>query len=416
LAILKALQANPVTAPYRIAVTARGKQYVLSGTVGSTQIHDAAIQTVIALGYPVADNLTVDTAEAHRVAAQALGTPVASPYGFISSGAYPYIYPPPLFGRLDDPFFGFEPPLISYPPWWGGVAARPMRDRVAQGASGSPTAQAQGPGAGGGAPAAAPAIGQPLSAPAQIELTIDTAGTALLRGVAATLADRVAIGQEVARIPGITDVVNELQVSGSNPAASSDTPPPPPVPAVPQGPSAKVPGAPRSAVEPPREPAAAQGAPISVDQEPLSRRVSEAIARRPALVAAPIKVTAGDGVVTLSGHVPTAYEAMLAFRAAEQTPGVRELIDRLEFALPNADGPSPLRDKARAEDLEPYLLAQLRRQVGSVAHVDQVRVHGDTLEIRGTVSRDDDKARVEATLRSIPLLRGFRLEPTFLAD
>src|SRR5260370_12047465 len=128
--ILQALLANPITAPYRIAVTPRGKQYVLSGKVGTGQVHHAAIQTVLTLGYPVRDDLTIDTAEAHRVAAmaQAQGARGAMPGSMIATGGFGAgssdVYPPPLFGRLDDPFFGFEPPLLSYPPWWGAVVAR----------------------------------------------------------------------------------------------------------------------------------------------------------------------------------------------------------------------------------------------------------------------------------------------------
>jgi hypothetical protein len=107
---------------------------------------------------------------------------------------------------------------------------------------------------------------------------------------------------------------------------------------------------------------------------------------------------------------------MLAFRAAQQTPGVRDVVDKLEFPVPDADQPNPLRTKGRPSDVEPYLLAQIRRQVGDLAHVDTVHVRGDTLEIRGTVARAEDTPRVEATLRSIPLLRGFRLEPDFVTD
>ena len=42
-----------------------------------------------------------------------------APSMFSQAGsAAPYIYPPPLMGRFDDPFFGFVPPLVSFPPWW----------------------------------------------------------------------------------------------------------------------------------------------------------------------------------------------------------------------------------------------------------------------------------------------------------
>ena len=37
-----------------------------------------------------------------------------------------YVYPPPLFGRLDDPFFGMVPPLVSFAPWWRRPMEGPM--------------------------------------------------------------------------------------------------------------------------------------------------------------------------------------------------------------------------------------------------------------------------------------------------
>ena len=48
-----------------------GEQYALSGRVGTKMVHDAAIRTMIALGYPVRDDLTIDTGEVNRVAAPA---------------------------------------------------------------------------------------------------------------------------------------------------------------------------------------------------------------------------------------------------------------------------------------------------------------------------------------------------------
>ncbi|WP_406695423.1 hypothetical protein V5E97_30810 [Singulisphaera sp. Ch08] len=66
--------------------------------------------------------------------------------------------------------------------------------------------------------------------------------------------------------------------------------------------------------------------------------------------------------------------------------------------------------------MEPYLTAQIRRQVGDIAHIDQVRLQGDTLEIQGTLLQQDDKARLDAILRSIPVLRGFRLESKFIVE
>ena len=149
-------------------------------------------------------------------------------------------------------------------------------------------------------------------------------------------------------------------------------------------------------------------------RDDLSDRLSRTFAERPALAGLPIKITARDGVVTLAGRVPTVYEAMLAFRAAQQTPGVREVVDRLEFVVPDGEGKNPLLQKGRPEDVEPYLTAQIRRQVDDLAHVDGVRLQGDTLTIQGTLRRGDDQARLDAILRSMAVLRGFRLEPKFV--
>ena len=117
--VLSVIRANPLTAPYAITAAWRNGTVVLAGRVGTSVIHDMAVRTVIDLGYPVRDDLVIDTAEAHRVAlAQAVGGPWSSPAAGSLVGSAPYfVYPPPLFGRLDDPFFGFEPPLVSFPPW-----------------------------------------------------------------------------------------------------------------------------------------------------------------------------------------------------------------------------------------------------------------------------------------------------------
>jgi len=104
---------------------------------------------------------------------------------------------------------------------------------------------------------------------------------------------------------------------------------------------------------------------------------------------------------------------MLAYRSVEQTPGVRDIVDQLQFPVPDEDHPNPLRQKARPDDLEPYLTSQIRRHVGDAAHIERVRSRGDVLEIRGTIGSDDDLERVLAILRSMPLLRDFRLDPGF---
>jgi len=408
--LLRSLAANPVTAPYGFSTEVRGRQVALRGRVGTKQIHDVAIQTAIALGVPVVDDLVIDTAAAHQVAAQAgyaMG-PASGPGGASGAGvigSLPYTYPPPILGRLDDPFFGFEPPSVSYPPWWNAMSARrlgPQAYPAAPGATGSeaPAGSTASP----SGPAAEPSGSAPTGPipDGTIDMVIDPRGTATLRGNVPSLADRIAIGQQIARTPGVTQVVNLLSVreQAAARAPASDTPPPPPTPY-------DAPARP----QPRANPAGAMidGPAIVADGDPVGARVTRAIAASPSLAGRPVQVKVRDGVASLSGKVPTVYEAMLAYRSAQQTPGVREVEDRLEFVVPDGSGRNPLAEKGRPEDVEPYLEAQIRRQVGDLAHVDRVRVQGESLELRGTLERGGDRARFDAILRSMPILRGFRV-------
>ena len=132
--VLTALRAHPLTAGYPITATWKKGAVVLSGVVGTKEVHDVAVRLAIASGSPFRDDLVIDTGLAHaasmRPNVQGIGMS-----GFATLGASsPYIYPPPLMGRLDDPFFGFVPPLVSFPPWW----RRPNRGTgdVASGSAG----------------------------------------------------------------------------------------------------------------------------------------------------------------------------------------------------------------------------------------------------------------------------------------
>lgn len=405
IALLKALATNPATAPYRFSTTTRGGKLVLSGRVGTKLVHDIAVRTAIDAGFRIEDNLVIDTAQVYRAAAapmagygvmagpgfgQVTGTlPYPPPTYGLSAAGPPFLYPPPLFGRYDDPFWGFEPPVISYPPWWGEMSAQRLRPEAITAPLRSTPAKAP-------ADAAQPADGA-------VNVDIDPLGVAKLTGTVPTEADRVAIGERVAQSEGVTDIINNLVVDPNRPTTrADDRPPPPPVPA----------GEPPASAEPE---ALAPGA-IVVDADDRSQRLIQALARRPDLAGLPIRATVRDGRATLSGKVPTAYEAMLAYRAAQQMPGVSTIDDRLEFSLPDGAHKNPLLKKGRPEDVEPYLEAQIRRQVGDRAHIDRVRLLGDALEVRGTVTDDAALPRVEATLRSIPLLRGFDLQPRFQAE
>ena len=198
---------NPITAPYNIFATWQKGVIVLSGRVGTSVVHDLAMRTVIALGYPVRDDLVIDTAEAHRVALARTAVeswPAQAQPALAGSAPY-FVYPPPLFGRVDDPFFGFEPPLVSFPPWAG-------RSGPALGlAPGMPVPPHR--------PGGAPQSQLPVDlAPAKgdIRLTVDAGGQVFLSGVVASEEDRRIIESEARNTPGVSRVYSELLVVPRN--------------------------------------------------------------------------------------------------------------------------------------------------------------------------------------------------------
>lgn len=450
--LLKLLQANPITAPFRFGIRPGARRMILSGRVGSKFAHDVAIRTAIAAGYPIDDELIIDTTENARAALRAsalvpTSAPSADPLAYYQGASAPspepYAYPPPLFGRYEDRFAGFEPPLVSYPRWWPALSARRSADPLTPGPFYPyttlgidpfvPQAYPQAtlvppyiPGATGVVPGLGPdqqpeetqvelAVPAEASGKATVEMSIDPRGVVTLRGRAPSAAARDAIAREVSRTPGISEVVNELEIGGATgdrtarlaPIGPGEQPPPPPPP-VPFVPDPTPQADPTPPADP--KPAALEPGAGGVDGE-LGSKLVAAIGRKPALAGLAIKVASKDGVASLSGKVPSVYEAMLAFRAVQQTPGVRSVVDRLEFVVPDGEAPNPLLAKGRAEDVEPYLEAQVRRQVGDIAHVDRVRLDGDRLEVEGSVARRTDLPRAEAILRSMPVLRGIKVEP-----
>ena len=54
--------------------------------------------------------------------------------------------------------------------------------------------------------------------------------------------------------------------------------------------------------------------------------------------------------------------------------------------------------------------------MGDLAHIDRLSLDGDRVEVRGRLAREADRPRVEAILRSMPLLRGFAPDLRLEAD
>jgi osmotically-inducible protein OsmY len=417
LVVLSAIRSHPLTAPYPIVAIWQKDKVVLAGRVGTKQVHDTAVRLAIAAGYPFRDELVIDTGMAHLVSqsAAATGGGIGGPLG-TQSAASPYVYPEPLFSWMDDPFFGMVPPIISYPPWWRSPRMGGMPQ--AQTAPNYGVATTQPP-----RPAGSPNGGRqqletdPVKG--QVDISVDISGQVFLRGVAASNEAAREIEEAARSVPGVTNVFNQLEVIPRRAPADAEDPPPPPAPEpFPAGPAPTIkPASPVPPIAPSRpNPAPAAAAPAALDSQPLTRRVVSSLERRPVAAELPIKVRSAEGVVTLTGKVPTTYEAMMAYRAAQQTPGVHEIIDRLEFTVPDEDHTNPLLDRGRPDDIEPYLASQIRRHIGDLAHIDRVQANGNVLELRGTIASAADQERLVAILRSMPVLQGFRLETKFIPE
>ena len=513
--LLQALRANPATAPFPFSTEPAGSKVVLRGVVGAKIVHDVAVRTAIDLGIPIVDAIAIDTAfnppgrggfgpvagpGPTLAGGSGFGGPPAfgnagvgyggggmigygngSGYGiapgagaaygpgmggvppvlaFPSAGSYggaPSLLPPPIFGRYDDPFYGFDPPAVVYPPWWGALNAQRAQANAAFNAGGVP-ANGGNPGMPPGSvpPAGSPTVvgsidqalatiqtaGAPLDPNATatdvgnipdgtVDMEIDGAGVATLRGGVPSLAEKLAIGQRLATTPGVTQVVNRLTVKpalarfnaapvapgATPPAGASNTPPPAPTPADAAPPPAgtalnpappAITSTPSTTNTAPARPAIAPPGDPNSDAA-LTDRAARAVADRAALLNSNVRVKVVGGVAQLTGKVPTVYEGMLAYRSVQQTPGIQAIEDRLVFEVPDGTGINPLLDKGRPDDVEPYLEAQVRRQVGGFAHLDRVRLQADVLEIRGILARAEDRDRFDAILRSMPILRGFQV-------
>ena len=376
-----------------------------------------------------------------------------------SYGGAPSLLPPPLFGRYDDPFYGLDPPAVVYPPWWGALNAQRTQanaafDSALGAVNGIPNTA---PVANGAAPAAYPGQGgnpgatldgqgasinpglvDPNSTASDIgpipdgtvDMEVDNAGVATIRGGIPSEAEKIAVGQRIAGMPGVNQVVNLLTIKPSLAklnVVKAETPPPFPTPVEPQTttdarPETAPTPAPATAPAPSLTPAPVisqpaiptnvpQPAPPAIDptsDNGMTDRASKALGDRAATLGSAVKVKVRDGVAYLSGKVASVYEAMLAYRTVQQLPGIRSVDDRLEFPVPDGSpGSNPLLERGRPDDVEPYLEAQLRRHVGNLAHIDRVRIQADTLDVRGTLSREEDRDRFDAILRSMPILRGF---------
>src|ERR1700722_9301807 len=68
----------------------------------------------------------------------------------------------------------------------------------------------------------------------------------------------------------------------------------------------------------------------------LKKAVETELAYEPSINAAEIGVASKEGIITLSGRVPSYWEKVAAERAAERVTGVKAVVNELEVRLPSS--------------------------------------------------------------------------------
>ncbi|WP_158801531.1 BON domain-containing protein [Acidisoma sp. L85] len=120
----------------------------------------------------------------------------------------------------------------------------------------------------------------------------------------------------------------------------------------------------------------------------LRRDVEAELEFDPAIEASRIGVAVNDGVVTLTGHVPTFDEKILVERAVQRVKGVKAIAEKIEVVLP---------DHARFDDEEiaRRLASLLAWTVPALAHGVPIKVEGRWVELSGEVDWNYQKQAAE---------------------
>jgi osmotically-inducible protein OsmY len=127
----------------------------------------------------------------------------------------------------------------------------------------------------------------------------------------------------------------------------------------------------------------------------LQRDVLAELEWEPSVTAAHIGVTAKDGVVTLSGHVPSYSERYAAERAAKRVYGVKAVVNELEVRL--------LGGSARTdEDIAQSAVNALKHNVAVPDDKIKVTVSNGWVKLEGEVDWEFQRKAAERSVRDLP--------------
>jgi osmotically-inducible protein OsmY len=141
---------------------------------------------------------------------------------------------------------------------------------------------------------------------------------------------------------------------------------------------------------------------MRTDQQ-LKQDVTNELKWEPSVNEAHIGVSAKNGIVTLSGHVPTYGEKYGAEKAAKRVFGVKALANELDVKLGS--------DQTRSdEDVAVACLAALRAHASVPDGPVKIVVNDGWVKLEGTVEWQYQKAAAEDAIRHLIGVRGVQAQ------
>jgi osmotically-inducible protein OsmY len=136
-----------------------------------------------------------------------------------------------------------------------------------------------------------------------------------------------------------------------------------------------------------------------VTDKELQRDVLDELAWEPSVNAANIGVAVKDGIVTLTGSVPSYAEKLAAENAAKRVYGVKAVVNDLEVKLPGSR-------QRTDEDIAATAVAALKADILVPADEIKVTVSKGWVKLEGEVAWQFEKEEAEKVIRNLPGVMG----------
>lgn len=131
----------------------------------------------------------------------------------------------------------------------------------------------------------------------------------------------------------------------------------------------------------------------------IQKEVIQELTWDPSVTHEHIGVAVNDGIVTLSGNIPTYIEKFSAERAAQRVSGVKAVVENIHVKLAS--------DSKREDlDIAKALLQQMQWNVQIPDHLIKVQVEDGWVKLTGEVYWDYQRTLAETTARGLTGVQG----------